>query len=136
MRLARMGIGASMKVIRCEHFETMRGPYRAKNIWDLEKRFPWVMLHNNKRHPTPEMDGIPNMNDLPRADLHGFSFQCGFKNISQAKAWFTERQRLDCKSKGFRFYWFDTKDAVVMFGKHQLVFERAKAKRLNEVEEL
>lgn len=117
------------RVIRCEDMQG-HGVYQHFSfLSDLMLIFPWVLQHNDVygKHPDPARDGLEGYD---KGQWH-----CGFSCLEQMYSWFTEEQRIDIVSKGFRFVWIETEEPV-HYGGHQLLFHRHGAKVIGPVEEV
>lgn len=116
-----------MIVYRCENVDK-NGPYRGL----IEDAFEWLQDHNNDltNHPTPSDDYIEHLFDHPPND----NIKCGFLDLYQLQDWFKPNEREDLRKIGFKFLRLELEpDALVLKGYHQCVFDRSKAKIIEEI---
>jgi len=104
-------------ILRVEHKDTKQGPYSYYKS-DLVNILTDNHCYgdNGYNYPTPEKDiGIER-------DPHSYEF-CGFKNISQLRAWFTEEEIDILKQENFIVKRSSLKDVeVTEVGERQILF--------------
>lgn len=114
-------------VYRCENEDEL-GPY-SRDASCLSKRRKLLDHHSYRdywSHPSPWTDGISG-------DV--YHKVCGFQTIGHLKKWFTKAERDALRALGWKFYVFEIADNHVLYGNHQCVFTRQKAKTIKELTE-
>ena len=106
-----------MTVLRVEHRDTGRGPYRSMAIG----------CRSLDDQPVPSSDGIDTFALGPH---HHF----GFPSLDHLTKWFDGHERLLLRKQGFTVRKYAVPPECVLTGRKQVVFDSAVAQRIEEME--
>lgn len=109
-------------VFRVENDER-EGPYRSFALFggnygrDVDN--PWLTNHDGDDHPSPWMDGLK---------ARGSNARCGFANLSQLEAWFSDTELVRLAQEGFRV--MEIEADIVDHGQKQVFFYGRKSTKV------